>query len=300
MNARSIAFGIMGRPRRSGRGWLVLCPDHADRNPSLSVCDGENGRILLKCHAGCSYEAIRGALTDLGLWAGSTTLPKPPETFRPVNRMDILNAIYEGTRPFEPGGVCVRYLAGREILLTEWPRDLREHADLELWEDGRSTGKRFPGMVSVIRDVQGQPAGLHLTFLETDESSKAPVESPRRIIGMKDGSTRGGCVRLLEPREENIGLAEGIETALSAFLLTGVPMWAALNAGGIERTELPQEIRRVTIFADHDKTGTGLKSALKAYDRLTREGRMVEIRQPRRIGDYNDELKKEARMGVLA
>lgn len=51
---------------RSGEGWVALCPAHADRRPSLSVGRGADGKILLKCHRGCTMEAI---LTARGLSA---------------------------------------------------------------------------------------------------------------------------------------------------------------------------------------------------------------------------------------
>jgi len=50
------------RPRRSGTGWVARCPAHEDKRPSLSVGEGREGRALLKCHAGCSPEAICVAL----------------------------------------------------------------------------------------------------------------------------------------------------------------------------------------------------------------------------------------------
>ena len=49
---------------RSGEGWIAKCPAHDDRNPSLSIREGSNGRALIKCHAGCSTDHV---LTALGL-----------------------------------------------------------------------------------------------------------------------------------------------------------------------------------------------------------------------------------------
>lgn len=43
-------------------GYIARCPAHEDKHQSLSVSTGRDGRILLKCHAGCSSEAIVGAL----------------------------------------------------------------------------------------------------------------------------------------------------------------------------------------------------------------------------------------------
>ncbi|TRO23741.1 virulence-associated protein E [Ectopseudomonas mendocina] len=42
--------------------WIALCPAHGDRNPSLSVRELEDGKVLLKCWAGCSAEEIVSAL----------------------------------------------------------------------------------------------------------------------------------------------------------------------------------------------------------------------------------------------
>lgn len=49
-------------PKRNGKGWQARCPAHDDRNPSLSIDAGDDGRALLNCHAGCSVDAVCGAL----------------------------------------------------------------------------------------------------------------------------------------------------------------------------------------------------------------------------------------------
>lgn len=48
--------------KRSGNGYVALCPAHDDKNQSLSVSEGEDGRVLLYCHAGCEPEDIVRAL----------------------------------------------------------------------------------------------------------------------------------------------------------------------------------------------------------------------------------------------
>jgi hypothetical protein len=52
--------------KKSGSGWLACCPAHDDRHPSLSIAEGKDGWVLLRCHAGCSPEAICAAI-DLQL-----------------------------------------------------------------------------------------------------------------------------------------------------------------------------------------------------------------------------------------
>lgn len=58
------------KPRKSSRGFLVRCPAHGDRGPSLSIKEADDdGRILVHCFAGCSafeiVEAMGLRMTDL-------------------------------------------------------------------------------------------------------------------------------------------------------------------------------------------------------------------------------------------
>ena len=48
--------------KRSGEGWKAKCPAHDDREPSLSISEGHDGRALIKCHAGCSTDDVIAAL----------------------------------------------------------------------------------------------------------------------------------------------------------------------------------------------------------------------------------------------
>ena len=48
--------------KKSGEGYLAQCPCHEDKEPSLAVSEGDDGRVLLKCFAGCRTEDIVKAL----------------------------------------------------------------------------------------------------------------------------------------------------------------------------------------------------------------------------------------------
>jgi 5S rRNA maturation endonuclease (ribonuclease M5) len=50
-----------GQLVRAGKGWLAPCPGHDDRQQSLSVGEGKDGRVLLNDFAGCTVEAICAA-----------------------------------------------------------------------------------------------------------------------------------------------------------------------------------------------------------------------------------------------
>jgi hypothetical protein len=67
MTAAEIAQAL-GKAKAGGNGWWTcLCPAHEDKTPSLSLKDGDK-TILVKCHAGCSAEAVIAALKSRGLW----------------------------------------------------------------------------------------------------------------------------------------------------------------------------------------------------------------------------------------
>jgi hypothetical protein len=57
--------GVQGR----GPRWRAICPAHESkhRTRSLAVFEADDGRVLLKCHAGCEVDAIvRAVGLDLG------------------------------------------------------------------------------------------------------------------------------------------------------------------------------------------------------------------------------------------
>jgi len=69
----SIASGLNKVRWHGDYKFSACCPAHDDRNPSLSVSD-KNGKILVKCWAGCSQEAVIGALRGMGLWHTASRL----------------------------------------------------------------------------------------------------------------------------------------------------------------------------------------------------------------------------------
>jgi len=51
----------------SGKGFMAKCPSHVDKSPSLSLMELPDGRILMKCFAGCETNEV---LTSIGLSMG--------------------------------------------------------------------------------------------------------------------------------------------------------------------------------------------------------------------------------------
>lgn len=66
MTAAQIARGLP-KGRKSGNGYVACCPAHDDQDPSLSLRDAD-GKVLVRCHAGCAQEAVIAALKGMGAW----------------------------------------------------------------------------------------------------------------------------------------------------------------------------------------------------------------------------------------
>ena len=65
--------------RRAGRGrFMARCPAHDDSSPSLSIREGRNGRVLVRCFAGCALDAVLDArgLRMSDLFTGQSPSPE--------------------------------------------------------------------------------------------------------------------------------------------------------------------------------------------------------------------------------
>lgn len=145
-------------------------------------------------------------------------------------------------------------------------------------------------MVSRITDTNGHGVNLHLTFL-TKDGKKASVTPQRKVMR---GTLPAGCsIALWEPAE-TMGIAEGIETAMSAAILFKMPVWAAISATMLTKWEPPAIARNIVIFADNDATYAGQAAAYALAHRLVvLHGRNVDIRLPDKPGeDWNDILRQ--------
>ena len=126
---------------------------------------------------------------------------------------------------------------------------------------------------------------------------KADVPNPRKA--MRAAIPAGSAVRLGDG--DHVGLAEGIETALSATMLTGVPTWATINSTLMAKWEPPEHVQKVTVFGDTDPKFGGQAAAYALAHRLSclpKRSIAVDVKLPD-FGDWNDILLAERGSGAL-
>jgi putative DNA primase/helicase len=108
---------------------------------------------------------------------------------------------------------------------------------------------------------------------------------------MQGLSLSGSAIRLTAVSQV-LGIAEGVETALAASEMFEVPCWSCISTAGIESFEPPAGVREVIVFADHDESFAGQKSAFAAAHRLKLKGFEVEVCIPPTVGDWLDVLNE--------
>ena len=123
-------------------------------------------------------------------------------------------------------------------------------------------------------------------------------EKVRKV--MKGECPAGSAIRLFD-FEEVLGVAEGIETAISASLLYNVPVWSLLNANGIKEFQPPKQVKRLMVFADNDENYVGQHAAFCLAMRARTMKIETEVIIPATVGeDWNDELLKRSRSARAA
>ena len=271
--------------------------------------EGGDGFHLLAAFRACSFiEAARFVSDYLGGVAVTAKPISPAELARrkaseeaEQRRIWLANravnlTLWRQAHPVVAGSPVARYLRNRGLNLALYPPALRFHSNLPYWEqgpDGRPVKLGdFCGMVAAVQAPDGTLLAVHKTYL-TAAGHKIDAPSPKKM-SKPSGPLSGAACRLF-PASEKLAIAEGIETALAVHCANSLPVWAGLNAYGLTHMVLPDEVRQVFIYADHDANGTGQNAAKTLAERLTREGRSVRILLPAIPGtDWLDVLNASA------
>jgi len=192
--------------------------------------------------------------------------------------------------------------------------DTRFHKGLPYWdEDGNKVGV-FPVWVGLIRSPDGEFSTIHRHYL-TRDGKKAGVPCPKKMCPVPEATPlQGGAIRAVVPSSGIVGVAEGMETALSAWTATGIPTWACVSASIMQNFEPPAGIHTVIVWADKDRkkkrsgngklVRAGRESAFKLKEKLSALGVQtiilfppMDIPEGAKGVDWNDVLMEQGPLG---
>ena len=200
--------------------------------------------------------------------------------------------VYEKPKPIKPvfdfaklqtlkDTPVIEYLNSRGI--TNYPRQCIKYSSNE-WHN--ETATNVGAMVSVATDDFMNIKQVHRTYLN---GAQKLSQTGKKLFKMGEGENL--AIRMF-PSDSCLGIAEGIETALSAGQIYNMPTWATMNTAFLKKFRAPIGVNTLFIFADNDNNGAGLASAFECAHRNIlgkNDVKRVIVRWPE-VEDFNDML----------
>ena len=201
-----------------------------------------------------------------------------------------ISGLLAATVEVTAGDPVARYFANRGLAgVWNFAPCIRLHPGLSYSHEGERLGV-FPTMVAPLQAPDGKTVALHRTYL-TPTGRKADVPTVKKLTPAA-GTLKGAAIRLQPPRDGVLGVAEGIETALAASMVSALPVWSTYCANGIETFNWPPFIRRLVIFSDADDAGRSAAESLR--QRAVKARLSVSVMTPRTEGlDWLDVYASE-------
>ncbi|MFA5323998.1 MAG: primase-helicase zinc-binding domain-containing protein [Smithella sp.] len=245
-------------------------------------CGYGDGFDLIQKVTGIEFKDVLNKVSEM---IGVVKMDKPKQTNN-IDAKKMLNDLWKASKPLTGSDPVSKYLHSRKIVLT--PENIRYCQ--KCYE--KDTNKEYPAMIARIQNAEGKPISLHRTYLS--DNGKADVPSPKKTMTPTE-PIAGGAIRLFMPGglfdAETLGVAEGIESAMSAAQIYSIATWSVISTSIMEKWIPPKEFKKIIIFADNDKSCAGGKAAYTLAAELYRKDYLVEVMMPP-PGDFNDQLMR--------
>jgi len=292
-NGRRIGgYWVVGDVRNTpGRSMFVWLRPQARKGACGKWTDaatGERGDLLDVIRESCSFLEFRDVLAEAHRFLSlplqqreaehtSSAVPARSGLSGSARRLFAISKSIHGT-------TAETYLRSRGIPALNDTASLRFHPRCYYKPDYHFPAETWPALIAAVTTLDGEITGVHRTWLDPSGQGKAPIDTPRRAVGV----LLGNAVRF-GVANDVLAAGEGIETMLSLLcVLPTLPMAAALSANHLAAMLLGPTLRRLYIARDPGAAGDRAVTVLT--HRAERAGIETFALSPR-LDDFNEDLQ---------
>ena len=282
---RAIA-NYCGRADQNGGDWKCRCPICGRH--SLSITHGVKVPILIRCwHCESKglndgYSEQRRIFIEAGLLEPAleyTRLSAKEYQEYCAEKRAAASRLWDRLQPIRHGYEAANYLKARGL------DSFVGHRALRCMGTRHPSGMPCLVLAARLIHVNFGICAVQCTYLKWDGSDRDRELEPGR---QTCGSMKGGAVWVGRPQlHEEVVVAEGLESCLSAMLLMNLKCGAAVCGPHMKDLVLPRNVRYAHIAADNDETGRGAAGCAAKLWR--NRGLKVRVSVPDIVGeDFND------------
>ncbi|WP_099108709.1 toprim domain-containing protein [Xenorhabdus sp. KJ12.1] len=259
--------------------------DRNGRGTFICICNAGDGWKLLTLTQGKDYKTLADEIDLLlGIQSDKRSVVKKDSNISILRKR--VTACYVNLLSLK-GTQGEAYLRNRGIHVL--PTD-----NVKYCAEQPVRNEKLQALWSLVTDAKGTLCYLHRTYL--DGNRKADTTPQKKLDAMQEDNYRAHAQSLairLFPLNSTLGIAEGIETALSCKQVYGVNTWSVVNTGFMARFRVPQGVRHLIIFTDMDWNAAGHAAAMEcAHKNILANNKLekISVLWPD-SGDFNDLLQ---------
>lgn len=246
----------------------------------------EHGDLLDVIRESCGFLEFRDVLAEARRFLRlpqAEAESKAPLSPVPIGSPESARRLLAMSKPIH-GTLAETYLRTRGISGLHETSSLRFHPRCYYRPDDDLPTETWPALIAAVTMLNGIVTGVHRTWLDRSGRSKAPIDTPRRAMGLLLGNAvRFGLAN------DVLAAGEGIETMLSLrSALPTLPMASALSANHLAAMLLPPSLRRLYIARDADAAGDAVATTLA---QRAKAAGIEAIPLSPRLVDFNEDLR---------
>lgn len=270
-----------------GRKGKFRCDDKDGTGSYICVCGSGDGWALLVAKTGKEFKVLASEVDGLigNEYTSDRTTINPARTSLAQQREKVSRKFAKLT--LLRGTGAEGYLKERGI--NSLPVESIRYCDKQPVD-----GKNLQAIYALATDDKGELCYLHRTLLDGEKKAQRGG-SAKKMMKLQEDSyleyAKSVAIRLF-PVASTLGIAEGIETALSCHQITKCHTWATMNTAFMKKFRVPAGVKNLIIFADADANAAGHAAAFEcaaANLHAKNDLESVSVRWPAQ-GDFNDLL----------